>query len=354
MADVPVPLTILRALADETRTRLALAPSIEHPGESGRAREQTLMAFIEQLIPSSFGVSTGFVVDALGGKSRQIDVVVYLTDYHPVLEIGRVKHFPVESVMAVIEVKAAITTKKRLTEALGNIASVKALDRINRRSNARLVDRISLGGGIDQDEHNGQIFGAIVTEKSLAGSFSPELLAWLAAHPRREWPNVYADVHRFSARYRYMWSDHGRTPRRPSVGPETMLAESLAIEPYVAATDSPMDSPLVILGRELINWFRVVPRIDFNPLSYFPIQLPESRDLALLEGTEEPKEDRLDVVTPGEAAKRLNIPLSMVRQYCESIQPYPCADGTLKWRLHEIAQAHANTGRAVSRQTEGR
>ena len=89
MLDVPVPLTILQALADETRRRLELAGQIEHPGESGRAREQILTAFIEQLVPSCFGVSTGFVVDALGGKSRQLDVVVYQTDYAPAFEIGR-------------------------------------------------------------------------------------------------------------------------------------------------------------------------------------------------------------------------------------------------------------------------
>lgn len=69
MADVPVPLTILEALADETLRRLALASEVEHPGESGRAREQILTAFIEQLVPSSFSVATGFVVDALGARA---------------------------------------------------------------------------------------------------------------------------------------------------------------------------------------------------------------------------------------------------------------------------------------------
>jgi hypothetical protein len=140
MPDVPVPLTILRALADETRRRLELAGQIEHPGESGRAREQILTAFIEQLVPSLFGVSTGFVVDALGGKSRQLDVVVYQTDYAPAFEIGRVKHFLAESVVAVLEVKAAIDSERDLTQALDNIASVRGLDRSNRGRN-RLIYR---------------------------------------------------------------------------------------------------------------------------------------------------------------------------------------------------------------------
>lgn len=300
MPSVPVPLTILRALADETLARLALAPEIEHPGESGRAREQTLIAFIEHLIPSSFAVSTGFVVDALGGKSRQIDVVIYRTDYHPVFEIGRVKHFLVESVVAVLEVKAAIDKKARLLEALDNIASVKALDRTNRGSNAQLVDRISLGAGVDQDKNNGQIFGAIVTERSLARNFSADLLTWLTAHPRREWPNIYVDAHRFVAQYRYMWSDPGTAPRRVE-GYQTMLAEALAI----SRSRPHADPPLVILGRHLIDWFRVVPRVDFNPLSYLPLRWPEPEAIAFpaAENTEA-EEQQAETESPDSSTER--------------------------------------------------
>jgi hypothetical protein len=188
-----------------------------------------------------------------------------------------------------------------------------------------------------------------VTEKSLQRNFEREFLAWLAANPRRKWPNLYVDVQKFAARYQYMWSDHGRTPRRLVVGPQTMLAEALAIERHVK-THPQKDPPLVILGRELINWFRVVPRIDFDPLSYLPIQPPESRHVAFHDGTEEAREGRLDVVTLEEAARLLNIPLPMVRRYCNSIQPYLFADGTLKWSLAQIAQIHASTGGVASGQ----
>src|SRR6266540_2036317 len=149
MRSIPVPLTILRALADETLRQLKLAGEIEHPGESGRAREQILMAFIQQLIPSSFGVST-------------------------------------ESVVAVLEVKAAIDSHADLTRALDNIASVKALDRSNRGRNKLLSDRVRTELSVDRDAHAFQVFGVIVTERSLVKDFEQDLVTWLSTRPRRE------------------------------------------------------------------------------------------------------------------------------------------------------------------------
>ncbi len=255
----------LRALADETLRRLELAPQIEHPGESGRAREQMLIAFIEQLIPSSFGVSTGFVVDALGGKSKQVDVVVYRTDYAPVFEIGGVKHFLVESVVAVLEVKAAIKGKARLTEALDNIASVKALDRTNRGQNRVIAERLRVGQA-ERENHLHQVFGGIVTEKSLGRSFPKEFLAWLKVHPRLEWPNIYVDVRQFVAAYQYSSSVSGEAGSH--VGMQAMRAEELAISDPDAPNAQP---PLLVLGVELLHWFRVVPTIEYGGADYFPL-----------------------------------------------------------------------------------
>ena len=44
--------------------------------------EQIIAAFLGRLLPSSFSISTGFVIDAAGGISRQIDIVIYRNDYH--------------------------------------------------------------------------------------------------------------------------------------------------------------------------------------------------------------------------------------------------------------------------------
>jgi Domain of unknown function (DUF6602) len=273
MPAIPVPAMILRALAQETLERLRLATEIEHPGESGRAREQILTAFMERLIPSSFGVSTGFVVDALGGKSRQVDVVVYRTDYAPVFEIGQVKHFLIESVVAVLEVKAAIDSEADLTQALDNIASVKGLDRTNRDRNYRLMeDQVvtdmrpdwSRQGIVDPDFFLHQVFGVIVTERSLTqDSFAARYLGWLGTHPRREWPNLYVDANGFLAGYLV---PKGQPDEAAQLGLDVKAPTAKKLVIYRPKGEGA--SPLLQLAFELVNWFRVVPKIDFKAVDY--------------------------------------------------------------------------------------
>jgi hypothetical protein len=184
-----------------------------------------------------------------------------------------VKHFLAESVVAVLEVKAAIDSERDLTQALDNIASVKGLDRSNRGLNRLVMNRMQVGRKADPSDHEAQILGAIVTEKSLVSDFSEDFRAWLDIHPRREWPNLYIDVHRFAALYRYLHPEDQDQYLRPEdrsrryvVGTNAMTAEQFA----VSEADPTNEAPLVILGFELLNWFRVVPTIDFDPMDYFP------------------------------------------------------------------------------------
>ena len=195
MSNTPVTLAIVQNLAEDVARQLDLSRRIDHHGESGRAREQILTAFIRRLVPSSFGVSTGFVLDAVGGLSRQVDIVIYRTDYAPIFDIGNVKHFFVESVVAVMEVKAAITSTARLDQALQNIRSVKQLDRSNQGRNYTLLDRHG-GPRVNLESFDHQVFGAIITERSLSRDILRErLLDFLRSNPRRVWPNTYVDVH---------------------------------------------------------------------------------------------------------------------------------------------------------------
>jgi hypothetical protein len=41
---------------------------------------------------------------------------------------------------------------------------------------------------------------------------------------------------------------------------------------------------LVFIGRYLLDWFRIVPRIDFNSQSYLPVKWPECQDVAFPAG----------------------------------------------------------------------
>lgn len=249
---------ILHSLNRDVLNQLDLANAITHPAENGRAREQILADFFRRLLPRSYSISTGFVIDAVGGISKQIDLVIYRNDYCPIFEIGGIKYFPVESVAVVIENKASITSTERLRQALENIKSVKVLDRTNQGKNY-LVIGSQQGPLVNLDDFQHQVFGAIMTEQSLSReALRQELFSFMQANSRRIWPNFYADVRHFSANY--------LSSANPS------LATAIPSEAqYLAITDSAADNfvpPLNELAFEIVNFLRVAPIVDYKPTDY--------------------------------------------------------------------------------------
>lgn len=243
---------VIEALNREVLNELALTKAIAHPGEGGRAREQVLSSFLKRIVPREYGVSTGFVIDGCGGISRQIDVVIYRTSYHPVITIGGVDHFLVESVAAAIEVKAAIGSRETLAQALENVASVKALDRTCGGTNYLLPH----GTPVDRDEFQHQVFGAVVTEQSMTTpNLGQALMSFIAPRDRRLWPNLYVDVHRLTFGYRPAAGGMGAIPR---------TADALVVWEGERAWP-----PLVELAFEVANLLRVAPLIDYSPIAYF-------------------------------------------------------------------------------------
>lgn len=258
----PLVLEILESLNREVLNQLDLATSITHPGETGRARENVIAAHLRRVVPKDFGVDTGFVFDATGAISRQIDIVIYRTGYHPVFEIGGVKHFIAESVVAVLENKASIDRRERLQDALDNIRSVKSLDRTNRGTNY-IVTGVQRGPAVDSNNFDHQIFGAIVTEKSLTNAVLQETLRsfFIANQDRRVWLNMYADVR--GAVASFCKSLPGSNAPTVTVRP----AEADAI--YITDHTKPGPPALVQLTHEIINFLRIAPTIDFQPGAYF-------------------------------------------------------------------------------------
>jgi hypothetical protein len=245
---------ILKALNSEVITELELARSISHPGESGRAREKIIENFFRRLIPKDFDISTGFVIDAHGGISKQMDIVIYRTNYHPVFEIGGIKHFMVESVAVVIQNKASIQSVKVLQGALDNIRSVKKLDKSNGGKN-----RAShlIGGEVDVNSFFAETFGAIAAQSSMTKeAIREELLGFLRSTDRSLWPNMYVDVNEFMAGY---LTTEGQATANPRVADRLGLTD-VHFPEFVA--------PLLELAFEVVNFLRVFPVIDFLPTDY--------------------------------------------------------------------------------------
>lgn len=104
---------------------------VKHAGERGSEREASLMAFLSTYLPSKYSVSNGEIVDTQGLTSKQCDLIIYDSQNCPLLLAGRdYRVFPVEPVLAVIEVKSVLSTEE-LRDACEKIRSIKDLEREN-------------------------------------------------------------------------------------------------------------------------------------------------------------------------------------------------------------------------------
>lgn len=121
--------TYLRDLGEELVRTYEAASMGTTPDAVGSARESSVRARLEQVMPPGVGVGTGFVIDSYGRTSRQIDVVLYEKELCPVYRLNdQVDYFPCEGVFAVGEVKSRISNTE-LDDLFEKIASVRRLRR---------------------------------------------------------------------------------------------------------------------------------------------------------------------------------------------------------------------------------
>jgi Domain of unknown function (DUF6602) len=82
---------------------------VRHSGEQGRENEVALQRLLERLVPARFGVGSGLIIDRHDNYSKQTDLVVYdLADEPSVLAQTTQLIYPIESVLAAIEVKTTL------------------------------------------------------------------------------------------------------------------------------------------------------------------------------------------------------------------------------------------------------
>lgn len=144
-----------------------LAKEIAHRQSAGEAREVALINLLRKNLPSRVGVEQGgFVIDALGNESAEIDVVIYDKSVGTVFNvIEGEKHFPCETVIAVGEVKTNVDSNATLTDSLEKLKTVKSLDRSNRGTNHAVVGPGVAQGWIKFDPQK-------TTKIKFSGSFS--------------------------------------------------------------------------------------------------------------------------------------------------------------------------------------
>jgi hypothetical protein len=258
------PRPVVNALVQQVASDLRLTATLRHPGESGRAREQIITTFLARLVPEAFGVSSGFVIDAHGAVSRQVDIVVYRRGYHPVFKIGEIPLFLIEAVAAAIEVKAQIRTASILQGALANLESVRRLDRTNGGQNYVLNGARQDGPLVDS--YGQRVFTAVITERSLAqANLVARLLRYVRENPRQLWPNGYVDIHKFLIAYANRAQEGGHIETDCDFDQANYLT-------VTDSTDTRFVSPLFELSVSLLDFLRLAPVIDYKPSSYLAVR----------------------------------------------------------------------------------
>lgn len=88
-----------------------LTAQIDHTVEKGGFREYFVSQLIRPLIPNHFGIGTGIIIDHRGRQSPQIDLLIYdRRTLQPIFEADNRGIYPIDSVIAVIEIKTKLTS----------------------------------------------------------------------------------------------------------------------------------------------------------------------------------------------------------------------------------------------------
>ena len=85
---------------------------VEHPVAKGDAREHGWRELFRRFLPGRYGVKSGFIIDASGKASKQIDCIIYNRDMGVELySVGHHTVIAIEAVFGAFEIKPCINRK---------------------------------------------------------------------------------------------------------------------------------------------------------------------------------------------------------------------------------------------------
>ncbi len=97
-------------MADELRSQANQAGLLNNPADKGAEREEIFRDFLDRHLPASCDVFLGgYVFDAKGNRSQQIDIIV-TNDLTPRFRLSSGHRFiaPLEGTIATVEVKSRL------------------------------------------------------------------------------------------------------------------------------------------------------------------------------------------------------------------------------------------------------
>jgi hypothetical protein len=110
---------------------------LTHRGERGRNDEERLRHFLRQILPQRFGLGTGFIISGnpYAPASNQTDIIISDQYWNsPICRELAAEVYPIETVLATIEVKGTLSGKRNkktgktdMGSTLENIATIRKL-----------------------------------------------------------------------------------------------------------------------------------------------------------------------------------------------------------------------------------
>src|SRR6266508_687239 len=116
----------MREAAEQLALDFKQATALDHSGERGSRREDSVRKFLADRLHGGYAVETGFAFDARDTQSKQFDVLIYRVRDTPFLLAGDPAFVPCESLLAAIELKSSLTSDE-VSDALKIANSVRAL-----------------------------------------------------------------------------------------------------------------------------------------------------------------------------------------------------------------------------------
>ncbi|MDA3838449.1 MAG: hypothetical protein PF574_05655 [Candidatus Delongbacteria bacterium] len=121
-----------------------LISTAKHPGNLGTAREGLISNFLMKNLPEYISYHSGEIFDSDNRRSGQIDIVLHPITSPKINLLNSINMFPVDTVLAAIEVKSNLTTGKKtgeLNNVLSSCTDLKKLCFVNvRNSYAEITD----------------------------------------------------------------------------------------------------------------------------------------------------------------------------------------------------------------------
>lgn len=119
------------------RVQAALAAAreacrVDHPGLQGQIREIVVRELLRPVLPPTFGVGRGKIVDSFEGQSGEVDVVIYNSAVLPPFlytDASSLGLFPFEACVYAIEVKSTMTAAswKQAAQTAASVVSCQPL-----------------------------------------------------------------------------------------------------------------------------------------------------------------------------------------------------------------------------------